>query len=201
MGLISIFDDSDFQTPEQLDYLLKNAQVEVDGVWIKATQGLWWKSTIADKLAAVCINNNTAHGYYHFAESSMMASQRGFFSNAIKSWPIADLGVMLDYEDPGALAKGLLGIAHFTPDIAYGPESFWESVNWGDDLPCVKWLAQYFNDRRLDMQQAAFYREKGIGLWQYADYFVDGSGKQWNQDVSVLLLDSFQPLKAPSVGL
>lgn len=195
MGLISIFDDSDFQIPEQLDNLLRNYPTPVDAVWIKATQGTWWVSELAPKLAEVCGEHNTPHGYYHFAEGQQMSLQRAAFTNAILKWPKPKLGHMLDYEDPTAVAKEDLGIAHFAPDICYASEDYWLNHNWGRDVPCVKWVAQYFNDRSFVQSQADRYFQLGMSLWQFADYAVI-NGVRWNQDVSALLIPDLKPLEA-----
>lgn len=199
MGLISIFDDSDFQTPQELDELLRTYPEPVDAVWIKATQGLDWVSDLAPYLAAMCIKHITPFGYYHYADGSDMSAQRGYFSSKVIKWPRAYLGNMLDYEDAGAVAKGLIGIAHFAPDITYADEDFWSHNDWGKSLSGVKWISQYFDDRSFVQSEADYYKTMGFGLWQYADYAVVG-GKKWNQDVSALLFDTIAPLKAISFG-
>src|SRR5579872_5640057 len=80
-----VLDVSEFQSTSQLDSLLRNAEDEIVGVYIKATQDVTYRNSLADAFAAICKTHNTPFGYYDFLTNATMSEQVTAFSDFVRS--------------------------------------------------------------------------------------------------------------------
>ena len=188
-----ILDVSEFQSVAQLDRLLHNADDEIVGVYIKGTQGLTYRDSLATAFAQCCQSHNTAFGYYDFMTNDQADEQETYFKAFTTRVPRASLIPLLDCE--GGYDKGALGVQH------------WQAANGGKvavyaqlsnmpqyaGLTIPKIVAQYDESGtyyRPSQAEIDAYRQQGFTAWQFTDSYAG-----LNQDASVMLGD-FAELKA-----
>lgn len=186
-----VLDISAFQSPAQLDALLKNADDEIVGVYIKATQGLYYTDDLASMFVSVCQKHNTAYGYYDFMTNDQTSDQEKYFADFIRGLPAPSLKMMMDAE--GSYDKWAAGTLNFEtayghPGILYAQLSNMPKYK-GSGL--IEWVAQYDSMSYYRPQQSEIdaYTQQGYALWQWTSNYMG-----FNQDASVLLAD-FEVLK------
>jgi GH25 family lysozyme M1 (1,4-beta-N-acetylmuramidase) len=183
-----VLDVSEFQAVTELDQCLTNADDEIVGVYIKATQGLDYTNPTALDCALCCTQHNTPFGYYAFLTNDQIDEQQADFKAFTATLPAASLIPMLDCE--GSYDKYAAGVTHWAgPKIIYAQLS-----NMPDyaSLLIPKWVAQYDQTEyyRPQPSEIAAYKQQGYTLWQWTDRYMNR-----NQDASVLVGD-FSALKA-----
>lgn len=182
-----ILDVSEYQSTAQLDALLRNGPDEIVGVYIKATQDLDYRDSLADAFAAVCVAHRTLFGYYDFVTNAQMNAQAVAFADFVKSLKHAPtLRPMTDAE--GAYVKWAAGIENWARTFGSDPALYAQLSNMpkyvGLRLP--KWVAQYdsMTYYRPSEDEVAAYKQQGFIAWQWTSNY-----NGLNQDASVLLGD------------
>jgi GH25 family lysozyme M1 (1,4-beta-N-acetylmuramidase) len=187
-----VLDVSEFQSVGQLDELLRGADDEIVGVYIKGTQGLTYRDSLATAFAQCAQSHNTAFAYYDFMTNDQADEQESYFKAFEARVPAATLITTLDCE--GGYDKGAAGVQH------------WQAANGGKvvvyaqlsnmplyaGLAVPKWVAQYDEEGtyyRPTEAEIDAYRQQGYALWQWTDSYMGQ-----NQDASALLGD-FSVLK------
>ncbi len=180
-----LLDVSEFQSVAQLDRLLKDADDEIVGVYIKATQGLSYRNEIAGAFAACAQAHNTDFGLYDFLTNDQANAQARAFANFSKGLQAdATLRPMVDAE--GAYIKYAAGVTNWA--TAYGSEPILyaqlSNMPRYANLRIPKWVAQYdsMSYYRPSAAEIANYRAQGYAAWQFTSNYMG-----LNQDASVLL--------------
>lgn len=181
-----ILDVSEFQSVAQLDRLLRNADDEVVGVYIKGTQGLVYSDSLATAFAKCCDSHNTPFGYYDFMTNDQADEQAEYFKDFLSRVPTPKLIEMLDCE--GSYDKFAAGVEHWAAALRAKVEVYAQLSNMPSysGLTVPKWVAQYdtMNYYRPTQDEIDAYKSQGYVLWQWTDSYM-GLG----QDASVLLTD------------
>ena len=176
-----VLDVSEFQSVAQLDQLLTNADDEIVGVYIKATQGLTYSDALAESFAGVCMKHKTAFGYYDFLTNDQIDQQQQAFKTLVSGLRDSpSLIPMLDAE--GSYDKFADGVSHWVgAKLLYAQLS--NMPKYGG-LTVPKWVAQYDQGGyyRPQPSEIAAYVKQGYALWQWTDSYMG-----YNQDASVLL--------------
>lgn len=187
-----ILDVSEFQSLQQLDWLLRNAEDNVVAVYIKGTQGLSYRDSLAQAFAECCQSHNTAFGYYDYLTNDQAVDQEAYFAAFLAKQPKPGVITMLDAE--GAYNKYAAGEEHWQE--AYGGRiigySSLSDMPKYASLTIPKWVAQYdsMNYTRPEQREIDDYKADGYAAWQFTDNYM-----RLNQDASILLAD-FSVIKA-----
>lgn len=181
-----VLDVSEWQSVAQLDTLLTKADDEIVGVWIKATEGVSYRDSLADAFTACCDDHKTPFGFYDFMSNDQADAQRAYFQNFVADQALAELIPMLDCEPP--YSKGEAGVQHWQAGyrarvIVYASL---DNMPQYAGLALPKWVAQYDQPEYYRPQEAAIasYKTQGYTLWQWTDNYMG-----FGQDASVLLGD------------
>lgn len=186
-----VLDVSEFQSVSQLDQILRSADDEIVGVYIKGTQGLSYRDSLATAFAQCAESHNTPFGYYDFMTNDQTNEQAAYFKGFESRVPKAKLKTMLDCE--GSYNKYAAGVEHW--GAAYGSESvvYAQLSNMPNyaSLKNPRWVAQYdaMHYYRPSANEMAAYKAQGYVLWQWTSCY-----EGLNQDASVLLADSLEGL-------
>lgn len=179
-----LLDVSEFQSVAQLDQVLRNADDEVVGVYIKATQGLSYRDSLARAFAECCASHNTPFGYYDFMTNDQAVDQEEYFKRFVAGVPRASFMPLLDCE--GAYAKYAAGVEHW--EDAYGGKvagyAQLSNISKYAELSIPKIVAQYDSTSytRPTQSEIDAYSAKGYAAWQFTPNYMG-----LNQDASVLL--------------
>jgi GH25 family lysozyme M1 (1,4-beta-N-acetylmuramidase) len=182
-----VLDVSEFQSTSQLDSLLRNADDEIVAVYIKATQDVTYRNSLADAFASLCNNHNTPFGYYDFLTNTTMSDQVSTFSDFVRSLTHApSLSPMVDAE--GAYNLFGAGIQAWTAQYGINPVLYAQLSNMPryTNVALPKWVAQYdsMTYYRPKPSEIDRYRSQGYVLWQWTSNYAG-----LNQDASVLVGD------------
>lgn len=179
-----MLDVSEFQSVAQLDQLLRTADDEIVGVYIKATQGLSYSDSLAAAFAKCAMSHNTAFAYYDFLTNDQASAQAQDFKSFVASLPKAPWIPATDCE--GAYNKFAAGDENWM--AAYGGRAltYAQLSNMSNytALKTPKWVAQYdsMNYRRPLPSEIAAYTQQGYAAWQFTSNYMG-----LNQDASVVL--------------
>ncbi|HLI96114.1 MAG TPA: GH25 family lysozyme [Candidatus Baltobacteraceae bacterium] len=182
-----VLDVSEFQSTSQLDSLLRNADDEIVGVYIKATQDVTYRNSVADAFAGVCRTHDTPFGYYDFLTNTTMSAQATYFSDFVRSLAHApSLSPMVDAE--GAYDLFATGVEAWAEQYGEKPVLYAQLSNMPHyaNLALPKWVAQYDSMTYYRPKQSEIdsYRSQGYVLWQWTSNYAG-----LNQDASVLIGD------------
>jgi GH25 family lysozyme M1 (1,4-beta-N-acetylmuramidase) len=184
-----ILDVSEFQSVGQLDQLLSNADDEIVGVYIKATQGLDYRDSLATAFAQCATSHATRFGYYDYMANDQADEQEAYFKAFVSRVPVGKLIPMLDCE--GGYNKGAAGVEHWQAAFGGNVLVYAQLSNQPQysSLSVPKWVAQYdpTSYYRPEPSEISAYQAQGYILWQWTSNYMG-----LNQDASVLLgsLDS-----------
>ena len=190
--MLILLDVSEFQSVGQLDRLLKSADDEIVGVYIKGTQGESYRDSMATAFAQCAEKHNTPFGYYDFLMNDQANVQAEYFKGFESRVPASKLKPMLDCE--GDYNKYSAGVQHW--DAAYGSTSLvyaqLSNMTQYSGINNPKWVAQYDQNNyyRPSDGEIQAYKSQGYVLWQFTSNY-QGLG----QDASVLLADSLEAIK------
>jgi GH25 family lysozyme M1 (1,4-beta-N-acetylmuramidase) len=180
-----VLDVSEFQSVAQLDSMLRYADDEVLGVYIKATEGLSYRDSLATAFAECC-KGRVAFGYYDFLSNDQADAQEAYFKAFTARVPSATIIPMLDCE--GSYNKYAAGVQHW--QAAFGAKAIvyaqLSNMPQYASITLPKWVAQYDSMSYYRPTQAEInaYAQQGYALWQFTSNYM---GR--NQDASVLLGD------------
>src|SRR5271156_3787506 len=82
-----ILDCSEFQSVDQLDRLLHGADDEIVAVYIKGTQGLSYRDSLATAFAECAKSHDTAFGYYDFMTNDQSDDQAALLQGVRRPGP------------------------------------------------------------------------------------------------------------------